>query len=52
MKILLENLPFIQPEYFSNADNVLFGGYLEFVDNYKICLQRYIIIELNNRKRP
>ena len=45
-------LPFIQPEYFSNADErILFGEIFKFVDGYKnLPTKDTILIELNNRK--
>ena len=45
-------LPFIQPEYFSNADErILFSEIFKFVDGYKnLPTKDTILIELNNRK--
>ena len=45
-------LPFIQPEYFSNADErTLFSEIFKFVDGYKnLPTKDTILIELNNRK--
>ena len=45
-------LPFIQPEYFSNAEErILFGEIFKFVDGYKnLPTKDTILIELNNRK--
>ena len=45
-------LPFIQPEYFSNADErTLFSEIYKFVDGYKnLPTKDTILIELNNRK--
>ena len=45
-------LPFIQPEYFSNADErILFNEIFKFVDGYKnLPTKDTILIELNNRK--
>ena len=45
-------LPFIQPEYFSNADErILFSEIFIFVDGYKnLPTKDTILIELNNRK--
>ena len=45
-------LPFIQPEYFNNADErILFTEIFKFVDTYKnLPTKDTILIELNNRK--
>ena len=45
-------LPFIQEEYFSNAEErILFGEIFKFVDGYKnLPTKDTILIELNNRK--